>query len=61
MNVLQVLAAIAVVIFVIARQLRGEPLRGKRLILLPAILAVVGFAASARTAATSPRPISHAS
>ncbi|GAA0957581.1 hypothetical protein [Streptomyces rhizosphaericus] len=44
MNVLQVLAAIAVVIFVIARQLRGEPLRGKRLILLPAILAVVGFA-----------------
>ncbi|MBU3866497.1 hypothetical protein KN815_21235 [Streptomyces sp. 4503] len=43
MNVLQVLAAIAVVIFVIARQLRGEPLRGKRLILLPAVLAIVGF------------------
>ncbi|OIK07681.1 hypothetical protein [Streptomyces monashensis] len=43
MNVLHVLAAVGVVIFVIVRQLSGEPLRAKRLILLPAILAVIGF------------------
>lgn len=43
MNVLQVLAAIAVVVFVIARQIGGEPLRGRRLIVLPAVLAVIGF------------------
>ncbi|MEU8972305.1 hypothetical protein AB0D11_24055 [Streptomyces monashensis] len=43
MNVLHVLAAIGVVIFVVVRQLSGEPLRAKRLILLPAILAVIGF------------------
>ncbi|MDJ1138270.1 DUF1453 domain-containing protein [Streptomyces iconiensis] len=48
MNVLQVLAAIGIVLFVLVRQLRGEPLRGKRLIVLPAILAVIGFATLAR-------------
>jgi hypothetical protein len=42
-NILEVLAAVAVVVMVIGRQLRGEPLRGKRLIVLPAVLAVIGF------------------
>jgi hypothetical protein len=40
---LEVLAVIAIVVYVIGRQLRGEPLRGKRLILLPAILTVIGI------------------
>ncbi|WP_035839079.1 hypothetical protein [Kitasatospora azatica] len=43
LNLLEVLVAIAVVGFVIARQVRGEPLRGKRLIVLPAVLAVAGL------------------
>lgn len=38
----EVIAVIAVVAYVIGRQLLGEPLRGKRLIVLPAVLAVVG-------------------
>ena len=37
------LAVIAIVAYVIGRQLVGEPLRGKRLIVLPAVLTVVGF------------------
>ncbi len=43
MSMLEILAVIAIVAFVIGRQLMGEPLRGKRLILLPAILLIVGF------------------
>jgi C4-dicarboxylate transporter len=43
MDVLKVLAVLAIIGYVITRQLRGEPLRGKRLILLPAILTVVGI------------------
>lgn len=42
MSVLTVFAAIAVIALVIGRQLMGEPLRGKRLILLPVVLIVVG-------------------
>jgi hypothetical protein len=42
MSVLTVFAAIAVVALVIGRQLMGEPLRGKRLILLPAVLIIIG-------------------
>ncbi|MFD9325343.1 hypothetical protein [Streptomyces sp. NPDC060065] len=42
MSVLVVLAVIGIVVVVIGRQLAGEPLRGKRVLLLPAILAVVG-------------------
>lgn len=41
-EVLRVLAVIAIVAYVIGRQLNGEPLRGKRVVLLPAILAVIG-------------------
>jgi hypothetical protein len=36
------LAAAAIVAYVIGRQLVGEPMRGKRLIVLPAILTVIG-------------------
>jgi hypothetical protein len=41
--VLEVLAVIAIVAYVIGRQLLGESLRGKRVLLLPAILTVVGL------------------
>lgn len=39
---LTVVLVIAIAAYVIGRQLLGEPLRGKRVILLPVILAVVG-------------------
>ena len=42
MSILSVVAVIGIVGYVIARQLFGEPLRGKRLILLPLILAIIG-------------------
>ncbi|QMU74957.1 hypothetical protein GXW83_03445 [Streptacidiphilus sp. PB12-B1b] len=41
-GVLEVLLAIAVVVWVIVRQLMGEPLRGKKLIVLPLVLTGVG-------------------
>ena len=40
---LEVLAVIAIVAYVIGRQLLGESLRGKRVILLPAVLTVIGL------------------
>jgi hypothetical protein len=40
---LEVLAVIAIVVYVIGRQLVGEPLRGRRVILLPVILTVIGL------------------
>jgi hypothetical protein len=43
MSGLSALAAVAIVVFVVVRQLRGEALRGKRLIVLPVVLTVVGF------------------
>jgi hypothetical protein len=43
-EVIRVLAVIAVIGYVIGRQLIGEPLRGKRVLLLPVILAVAGAA-----------------
>lgn len=39
----EVLAVIAIIVYVIGRQLSGELLRGRRLILLPGILTVVGI------------------
>ncbi|MCU1492775.1 MAG: hypothetical protein JWO62_539 [Acidimicrobiaceae bacterium] len=42
MNALNIVAIIAIVAYVIGRQLIGEPLRGKRVLLLPAVLAIVG-------------------
>jgi len=41
-GVLEILLALAVAGYVIFRQVRGEALRGKRLIVLPLVLAVIG-------------------
>ena len=43
MSGIDILIVVAVIGWVIFRQLRGEPLRGKRAVLLPAILTIVGF------------------
>lgn len=43
-EVIRVLAVVAVIGYVIGRQLMGEPLRGKRVVVLPVILAVAGVA-----------------
>lgn len=43
-ELIRVLVVIAVIGYVIGRQLLGEPLRGKRVVLLPVILAVAGAA-----------------
>lgn len=40
----QIVIVIAVIVLVIGRQLQGEPLRGKRVVLLPVILTVIGLA-----------------
>ena len=43
MSAIQVLAVIGIIGFIIFRQVQGEPLRGKRTVLLPAVLTVIGF------------------
>jgi hypothetical protein len=43
-EVIRVLVVIGVIGYVIGRQLMGEPLRGKRVVVLPVILAVAGAA-----------------
>ena len=43
-EILPIIAVIAIVAYVIGRQLVGEPLRGKRVVMLPVILAVIGIA-----------------
>ena len=43
MSWLEILAVIAVIGFVLYQQVAGQLIRGKRLILLPAVLTVVGF------------------
>jgi hypothetical protein len=43
MSVLEILAVIGVIGFVIYQQVAGQFLKGKRVVLLPAILTVVGF------------------
>jgi hypothetical protein len=40
---LEILAVIGIVGYIIYRQVQGEPLRGKRAVLLPAVLTVIGF------------------
>jgi hypothetical protein len=42
MSVLEIVAVIGIIAYVIGRQLIGEALRGRRLMLLPAILVVIG-------------------
>jgi hypothetical protein len=44
MSLLIVLAAIAIIVFVIGQQIIGAPLRGKRTLLLPLLLTVIGVA-----------------
>jgi hypothetical protein len=43
MSAIEILAVIGIIGFIIFKQVRGEPLRGKRAVLLPAILTVIGF------------------
>ena len=43
MSALEVLAVIAIIGFVIYQQLAGQLLRGKRMVVLPAVVTVVGF------------------
>jgi hypothetical protein len=43
MSAIEILAVIGIIGYVIFRQVQGEPLRGKRTVLLPAILTVIGF------------------
>jgi hypothetical protein len=43
-EILPIIAGIAIIAYVIGRQLIGEPLRGRRVILLPVILTVIGVA-----------------
>jgi hypothetical protein len=43
-DVIRIAVILAIVAYVIGRQLLGEPLRGKRVVLLPAVLAVIGIA-----------------
>lgn len=43
MSGIEILAVVGVIGFIIFRQLRGEPLRGKRAVLLPVILTVIGY------------------
>jgi hypothetical protein len=50
MNVLEVLGVVALVISVIARQAAGEPIRARRLIILPGVLTLVGAVDLARRA-----------
>jgi hypothetical protein len=42
-SALEILAVVGIIGFVIYQQLAGQPLRGKRTVLLPAILTVIGF------------------
>lgn len=41
-ELVEIVAAVAVVGYVIGRQVIGEPLRGKRVVVLPGVLAVIG-------------------
>jgi hypothetical protein len=43
MSAIEILAVIGIIGYVIFRQVQGEPLRGKRTVVLPAILTVIGF------------------
>lgn len=50
MSLLTVLAAIAVVVYVIGQQLVGGPLSGKRVVVLPAVLTGIGILDVSRSA-----------
>ena len=55
MGVLEIVAVIAIICYVIGRQLLGEHLRGKRLILLPVLLAgIIGLSGLAQAGRLDP-------
>jgi hypothetical protein len=56
-SVLTIVAVVSIVLYVIGRQLMGEPIRGKRLVVLPAVLAIAGVAAVASGHGHHPTPI----
>jgi hypothetical protein len=43
MSGIEIIAVVGLIGYIIFRQVQGEPLRGKRAVLLPAILTVIGF------------------
>src|SRR5271168_2299722 len=43
MSAIEILAVIGIIGYVIFQQVRGEPLRGRRAVLLPVVLTVIGF------------------
>lgn len=43
MSGLEIIAAVGLVGYIIYRQVKGEPLRGKRTVVLPAVLTAIGF------------------
>jgi hypothetical protein len=43
MSAIEILAVIAIIGYVIFRQVQGEPLRGRRAVVLPAVLTVIGL------------------
>ena len=44
MSLLTVLAVIGIIVYVVGQQVVGSPVSGKRLVLLPAVLTVIGIA-----------------
>jgi hypothetical protein len=42
MNLLTALLAVAAIVYVVARRFAGEPLEGRRLIVLPVVLTIIG-------------------
>jgi hypothetical protein len=43
MSAIEILAVVGIIGFIIFKQVRGEALHGKRVVLLPAVLTVIGF------------------
>ena len=43
MSAIEILAVLGIICYVIYRQVKGEPLRGKRTVLLPAVLTLIGL------------------
>ena len=41
-EILEIAAVIAIVVYIIGRQLQGQPLRGKKVVLLPVVLTIIG-------------------
>lgn len=50
---IEIVVAVAVVGYILARRMLGEPAQAKRLLLLPAVLVVVGFVSAAKQGQTA--------